>query len=334
MPCTTRHCLAGYWNNTCVNGEYRDKEFTKIKVKSAKYEHIYRAFGLTIGSGIDIPELLRVKGEPEVVIEAGSVPESLENPEAVGVRFQAKPGQFLLKVDRIAKYLVSAGCKIMVEAFPEAQERDIRLFLLGSVFGALIHQRGLFPLHASAIKVNSQCVVICGASGTGKSTTAKAFIKRGYHLHSDDICVVSAGKDGTPVAYPGYPRLKLWEDALEKIGMNAASYSRVRQMLDKFTVPVTNRFNQKPLPIKKIYVLSPWNREDIEMSELTGMEKFNVLKNHTYRFRFVEGLANQVSHFKTAGVVGRQIPIARVQRPRSLFLLEELADILENDFLK
>lgn len=303
-------------------------------MKNAKYEYIYRAFGLIIGSGIEIPELPGAKEEPDVVIEAGSVPESLENPRVVGVRFQAKPGHFLLKVDHIAKYLVSAGSKITVEAFPGAQEEDIRLFLLGSVFGAVIHQRGLFPLHASAIKVNSQCVVFCGASGTGKSTTAKAFIKQGYHLHSDDICVVSTGSNGIPMAYPGYPRLKLWEDALEKIGMDAASYSRVRRVLDKFTVPVTDRFNHEPLPIKKIYVLAPWNREDIEINELTGMEKFNVLKNHTYRFRFVEGLANQVSHFKTVGAVGRQIPLARVQRPRRLFLLEELADMLKNDFLK
>lgn len=283
---------------------------------------------------MEIPELLPAEGEPDVLIREGSVPETLENPKTVGVRFQARPGHFLLKVDNIAKYLVSEGRQVAIEICPGAEERDIRLFLLSSVFGALVHQRGLLPLHASAIEVCGQCVMFCGASGSGKSTLAKTFIRRGYHLHTDDVCVVSTGENATPVAYPGYPQLKLWEDALEKIGVDAASYTRVRQVVDKFAVPVTGCFNHKPLPIKRIYILSPWNKGEIEVTEITGMKKFNALKSQTYRFRFLEGLEREVSHFKSAGNLGNRVSIRGVRRPQSLFLLDELADILENDFKK
>jgi hypothetical protein len=310
------------------------REFSGVKVKNHQHQYIYQGFGLTIGSSIEIPELLPAEGEPDVLIREGSVPEALENPKSFGVRFQAKPGLFLLKVDNIAKYLVSEGRQVTIETFPGAEKRDIRLFLLSSVFGALVHQRGLLPLHASAIEVRGQCVMFCGASGSGKSTLANVFIKRGYHLHTDDVCVVSSGEDGKPMAYPGCPQLKLWEDALEKIGGDAASYTRVRRVVDKFAVPVTGRFNHKPLPIKRIYILSPWNKGEIEVSEITGMKKFSVLKNQTYRFRFLEGLEREVSHFKSAGVLGSQVPICGVRRPQSLFLLDELADILENDFIK
>jgi hypothetical protein len=310
------------------------REFPGVKVKNHKHQYIYRVFGLTIGSSMEIPELLPAEGEPDVLIREGSVPEALENPKTVGVRFQVKPGHFLLKVDNIAKYLVSEGRRITIETFPGVEEEDIRLFLLGSAFGALIHQQGLLPLHASAIEVQGRCVVFCGVSGSGKSTLAKTFFSRGYHLHTDDVCVVSTGENETPMAYPGYPQLKLWEDALEKIGVDAASYTRVRQVVDKFAIPVTERFNHKPLPIKRIYILSPWNKGEIEVTEITGMKKFNLLKNQTYRFRFVAGLEREVSHFKSAGVLGNQVPIYGVRRPQSLFLLDELADILENDFKK
>jgi hypothetical protein len=283
---------------------------------------------------MEIPELVPAEGEPDVLIREGSVPEALENPKTVGVRFQAKPGHFLLKVDNTAKYLVSEGRRVTIETFPGVEEKDIRLFLLGSAFGALIHQQGLLPLHASAIDVNGQCVMFCGTSGSGKSTLAKAFIRRGYHLHTDDVCVVSTGKNGTPITFPGYPQLKLWEDALEKIGIEAASYTRVRQVVDKFAVPVNDRFNHNPLPIKRIYILSPWNKGGIEVSEIIGMKKFNLLKNQTYRFRFVAGLEREVSHFKSAGVLGNQVPLLSVRRPHSLFLLDELANILETDFKK
>jgi hypothetical protein len=303
-------------------------------VKSHQHQYIYQAFGLTIDSSLEIPELLPSEGVPDVLIREGSVPETLENPKAFGVRFQASPGYFLLKVDNIAKYLVSEGCRVTIEAFPGVEARDIRLFLLNSVLGALVHQRGLLPLHASAIEVCGQCVVFCGASGCGKSTLAKAFIKRGYCLHTDDVCMVSTGEDGIPIAYPGCPQLKLWEDALEKIGINPGSYSRVRRVLDKFAIPVTEHFNHQPLPIQRIYILSPWNKGEIEVTEIAGMKKFSVLKSQTYRFRFIKGLGREVLHFKSSGILGNHVPICSVRCPQSLFLLDELADILEKEFIK
>jgi hypothetical protein len=66
--------------------------------------------------------------------------------------------------------------------------------------------------------------------------------------------------------------------------------------------------------------------------DITGMQKFTVLKNQTYRYRFLEGLENEVSHFKIAGLVGGRVPISRVGRPRDLFLLDRLINKLEKDF--
>ncbi len=300
----------------------------------ARHRFYYRAFGLTIGSSLELPELLEEEPLPlpDVLIRQGPVPRALENPKTTGVRFQARPDQFLLTVDRVARYHVSAGNRVLVDPAPGVSERELRLFLLGSVFGALLHQRGLLPFHAGAIEAGDKCVVFCGASGTGKSTIVKAFMKRGYHLHSDDICVISINKDGIPLVFPGLPQLKLWEDTLIKTGESATPYNRVRRVLDKFAVPAGDYFNNRPLPLKKIYVLHPHNEREIECSAVTGMEKFNVLKNHTYRFRFIEGLETEVPHFKTAAVIGNHVPMSRVRRPRKPFLLDELADCLEQDF--
>jgi hypothetical protein len=299
--------------------------------------YCYRAFGLTIGSSIEIPELLMAEGEgkckPDVVIQPGTVPEALENPIKNGVRFQAKPGHFLLKVAKIARFYVSHGSRIVVEPLPGANGAEVRLFLLGSVLGALLHQRKQLPLHASSIKVDGKCVIFCGASGYGKSTIARAFVKRGYHLHADDICVIALDKNGLPFVYPGYPSFKLWEDSLLKIGEDPFFYSRIRGALKKFAVPAREQFNIKPLPIKKIYVLLPHNKTEIEISELSGMKKFNALKNQTFKRRFLKSLGNQKSHFKTVGIVSNHVPISYVYRPLKPFLLTELSDLLEKDFL-
>jgi len=306
-----------------------------MNLKKTKLPYCYRAFGLTIGSSIEFPELLPADGEPDVVIETGTVPENLENPKKSGVRFQAQPGEFLLTVDNIARYLVLDGNRIVVHSFPNAGERDIRMFLLGSVFGALIHQRDMLPLHASAVKVGDGCVVFCGMSGFGKSTTALALVKRGYQLHADDICVVtmnSAENENKPLVFSAYPQMKLWQDALEKLGDKPADFQPVRMVLDKFAVPAGEQFNSPPLPVKKVYILVPWEKQGIDIVSITGMKKFNALKKHTYRFRFLSGLDKELVHFKNAGELGNRAPIALVYRPRESFLLDELCDVLEKDF--
>jgi hypothetical protein len=292
----------------------------------------YQAFGLKIYSNLEIPEFVRDTGEPEVQIRFGSVPESLQNPVRTGVCFQAKPGAYLLNRKNVARYLVTEGKDILIEQVPGVNNGKIRLFLLSSVFGALLHQRKLMPLHASAIRVNNGCVLFCGTSGSGKSTIARSLMQRGYPLHTDDISVVTIDKNKTPIAFPGYPQQKLWGDALTKLGDPNQDYRRVRSKLDKFAIPTREQFNDTPLAIKKIYILSPFNQKKVCLSPLKGVEKFNHLNFQTYRPKLALSMGMTATHFKTAGIIASQVPVILAQRSIKPFLLEELADTLETDF--
>ena len=296
--------------------------------------YIYHAFGLTIQSEFELPELIPGTGDPDVSIRSGRVPDQLDHARREHFRFQSRPGRLLLKIDHIADFLVSDGREIVVQAMPSAEPESVRLFLLGSALGAILHQRGILPLHASAVRVNGECIAFCGASGSGKSTTAGVFVNRGYELIADDICAVALDAKGQPLVYPEYTQLKLWEDSLSQSGQDPAAYSRVRHVLDKFKVPAGQGGGMEPLRFRKVYVLSPGHENRIAIHPLEGMARFGAIRDNTYRKKFVDGLGQSREHFRAVSAIGKFVPVYRVERPRKPFLLEELADRLEHDFME
>ena len=93
------------------------------------------------------------------------------------------------------------GNQIVIDAAPDATDRNVRLFLLGSALGALLHQRGLLPLHANAIDLGGGAVAFSGHSGAGKSTIAAWFHDRGHRILADDVCVVGFDQSGRALVH-------------------------------------------------------------------------------------------------------------------------------------
>ena len=142
---------------------------------------------------------------PDLVVRLGSVPHDLEQAQEVGVKLPDKRRSLSAEIDQVARYLVSGGCEITVEPHPAADAKDVRLFLLGSAMGALLHQRGVWPLHGSAVAIQHGAVLFVGAKGSGKSTLAGAFHQRGFQVLSDDVCAVTVGDDGMLPGVAGLP---------------------------------------------------------------------------------------------------------------------------------
>jgi hypothetical protein len=307
---------------------------TSLPASSQATTHPHRAFGLRISACLPLRELQTDEspGTPDVEIVFGEVPTELEGALEIGVRYQAAPGRLLLVVDDVARFLIEQGRKITIGLFPNADDDDVRLFLLGSAFGALLHQRQDLVLHASAIAVDGGGIAFMGISGAGKSTLAMAFRRRGYSVLTDDLCVIRPGADGRMVIHPGFPQAKLWLDSLKQLDVSPDDLTRIRKKLEKRALPLASTFANAPLPVRKIYLLRSTNKEEIKLTPAQGPQKFNILKNHTYRFLFVKGMEVKPGHFQQAVKVAQQAALSIVTRPRQIFKLEELVTMLEADF--
>lgn len=284
----------------------------------------YKAFGLIIKSEFEIPELLKHDGISDVKIILGKTPQNLKNINKKGVKYQASKDEFLLEVDNIANYYVNGGNKITVELLKENLDKEVRLFLLGSVFGALFLQRGLLPIHGSAIKFENSATIFTGLSGVGKSSMAAYFINQGHQALADDISVVNSNLE----VVPGFPNLKIWNDVLKKLDIQNESLSQIRPDIKKYQLPINDNYYNESLPLKNIIILTTKNSSGFDSEELFGIKKFNAIRNNTYRHRFVQGLEKQQDHFQILNKLLPTIKVFSVSRPQSPIMLKELGDFI------
>lgn len=291
--------------------------------------HTYRGFGLTIASRLPLPELVAAEGRPALDVAIDGVPPRLADAVRTGVRFQVAPGRVLLWVDGVARYLASEGERILVEPEDDAPEDSVRLFLLGSVLAAALHQRGVLALSASAVAGADGCAVFMGLSGAGKSTLAAGLRARGYRVLTDDLCALTF-RDGRPVAWPACPALRLWPNALRRLGLDPGPLRRVRPELEKRVLPLGDAFAPDPLPVERLFVLRRSRAATrVERKPVEGHQAVGAIGIHTYGSQFLEGLGAERAYFDNVSDLLAASPIEAIDRPAWPFALEELLDAVE-----
>jgi hypothetical protein len=245
------------------------------------------------------------------------------------VRFQLTDSEFLLNVDQVARYYVSDGNAILVEKQNGSTLQEVRLFLLGVVFSALLHQRGMVPFHASTLKgEGGNSFMVCGRSGIGKSTLSAYLLNRGHILLSDDISVVMP-EDGHVMVRPSFPFLKLWKDVMEHVDFSLEQGSRLREPLEKYGYRMEEVFHAEPAPIRHVFILNVHNQEEYRREELKGMDKFSALKNQTFRFQFVTD-KNRSRHFTVLNQMAQSVRVWRITRPQAPMDIERLFTEIKN----
>lgn len=291
----------------------------------------YWAYGLRIHAEIVCPELPfhpQPDGKPDVTIlllpPVTSTSASLENGY-----YEVKPNVFRMVVQDVGQYLVEEGKRISVEPLVGASPEAIRLFLLGSAMGALLYQRGLFPLHGSAVETRWGAMIFVGAQGVGKSTLAAQFHRRGYRLLSDDVCAVATAPGGLEVL-PALDHVRLCADAYERVGTpQGASFN-----VDKFVVPMKEGYCPDPKPLQAIHVLADRESGDPEFEVLRGFERVQRLFENLYRPQYLKGQQTQSDLMRLAGQIAQKATIVGVSRKRDPETIDSLVDFLESAWMK
>lgn len=296
----------------------------------------YRIFGLRVASALACPELVpaapddgadvrilrrRLPPLPGPLLPPGGQSGGPVRPAAP--RPRVEPGIYRFDMPEVARYRVEQGCRILVDAAPGAAAGDVRLWLLGTALGALLHQRGLLPLHVSALVAQGEASAFCGVSGAGKSTLAAALHARGLPLLTDDVAL-AVPEAGRTLLYPGFPRIKLWRDALMHFGMEPGRLPRDLSRTEKFHLKLQERFESTPRPLGRVYLLERDRSGGAPRIEaLRGVEAIQVIRANTYRPALIERMGRQAAHLQACAQLARQVPVFRFTRPWSLARMDE-----------
>ncbi len=296
----------------------------------------YTAFGLTIQSDIPLP-LTEIDGKKDgfhLQIRKGRIPKLFQNSEDGRLYTQLENGRFLCRIPNVANFLIDPLQEILVDARANADLESIRLFLLGSAMGVVLHHQQGLVLHGNAISHKDEALIFSGPSGIGKSTLATAAVYAGYKILSDDIAMIRFPAESSPKVSPGYPQLKLWESTLKAFEISSQKLKSIYNRIDKFNLPIPRSFDARTLPVRNIFTLKVEDRNDLRFQRLTGRNAFLALHSNTYRIEFLNQIGDRRVHFERCGDLLKRTAIYELCRPQvgydPIKMIDECINFREN----
>jgi len=305
--------------------------------------HGYRGFGLSIVSDFELPEYLPAPLADPPDLSIRKAPEAWqvwEESERVIGRFTPAPlGGNVLRLEGIGVFHVRDGRDMAVAAEPGADPGMVRLFIIGSAMGMLMHQRGVFVLHGATVALDGAARMFVGDSGAGKSTLAARLGRAGCTVLGDDTMALwelpadkTAGQGGRWL-WPGSRVFKLWGDSLAAMGLDSSGLDPLANRLDKYHVP-------NPGPEADLVAAARTGARLVEIlvleagdgppriEPLEGIRALEAIARNTYRHEYVHMLGHETEHFRQCAALARDVPVGRLTRPWDPERFDETVELL------
>lgn len=225
--------------------------------------------------------------------------------------------EFTLDVEEVGWFYVSDGNYVEVMPYEGATQSVIEVYLNGSVYGAVLHQRQTLPIHASCFQYQGSGVMICGESGVGKSSVTTAFCLDGATFLTDDVTPI-VFMESKPYIWGVSDRIKLWSDSLEQLNQNEEDFDRIFPQQEKYYFPMVSAQGAS-VPLHQVFVLQLHDAMTVRFQEIEGAAKFSTLRNEIFRREYLLGMmASEIAYLEQLTVMSRNIRVTVVYRPADI----------------
>jgi len=306
---------------------------------------VQRIHGLTIRSDVALPGIgSTLASAPDVVLE---LVERLPAPVPSRTRYRSGSAEDVttrveivddargftvfrygdgtaIDVDHVAR-----PARIRAAIAPGQTLEDLTAYLYGPVLGFLLRAWGRLAMHASCVRVGEGAVLLAGAPGAGKSTTAAALATRGLSVVSDDLTALAFDDaDETPRAWPAFDHLRLWPDGERVVLGDDARLERITPSWDKRRFPLEGAaFAGEPVPVRAIVVLRPRRGNRAVIRSLAPSRALVTLATLTYA-NYLLDAPMRARELMQLGALVRAVPVRALTPPVGRTHLDALCDAI------
>ena len=199
-----------------------------------------------------------------------------------------------------------------------ALRRELRLF--GVPTALCVLQAGDVSIHASAVEVDGQGVLLAGPSMYGKTTLAAAFARAGHRLLSEDT--TRCHPADAPTIFPGPAVVRLREDVAASLTIAGTVAARAEEGRVPLVFEPAARGGGGPVPLRAIMIL----REAVD--GLVRLEPIVPMVATRDLFALTFGLpsaASRAACFSRVAQLAARTETLNLHRPRTV---ESLADVV------
>ena len=315
----------------------------------------YAAYGLTFSSDLPIPGLTCVASTPEQVkvhftdglksdvgdeanpfFFASDSTDEFGEPILRAWKLPEPFGYRLRYCDGIEFVLDEFGKEIWCSRPSNMTIEDVFVYLMGPIFGFVLRLRGQTCLHASVINIDDQAVALVGPGGSGKSTTAAAFVELGFPILTDDVAAIRL-ENGSCSIEPAYPHVRLWPQAVNMLYGHHEALPRLVPVgtWDKCYLNLENRpelFCTRPLLLRAVYTLETRLQEDQAPSirPLSQAEAMLSLLANGYANNLIDR-SLRAEEFRVLSSIATSIPIKSIYPHCDEGRLPELCEVIIRD---
>lgn len=225
--------------------------------------------------------------------------------------------EFSMTVKNVGDFYASDGKRIEYSPHEYADNASLELFLNGSVYGAVLHQRRILPLHGSSFIFNDSGVMFCGDSGAGKSSLTTSFCLNGAKFLTDDVTPILF-EDEKPHIWPKTGKIKLWDDSLEQLKKKKENLTKIRPEDEKYYLPM-EASQESAYPLHYILILQVTDDVRTSFERVQKVEAFSYLHQEIYRREYLFAMPETESaYLKKISSICNEASIYRVNRPKSI----------------
>jgi hypothetical protein len=236
----------------------------------------------------------------------------------------ARDDRYRIWIDASGWFEVDAGAgRVGVPESDDPVRREERLWGMPALLA--FAARGDVPLHAAAVEVDGEAVLLAAPGAFGKTTLAAAFVGAGHRLLAEDLACVRTTERAAIV--PGPAMLRLRHDVADALHPPDAVVVGEDAERVHLAVAPAARGDCAPVPLRAIVLLDP-TEQDASLHAADGAAAIRDLLALSFRLPTANALERSFSEL--ARIV-RGSRVWRLSLPHRLDQLERTVETIVDD---